>query len=226
MDATFGSAIQTIDKTLRALSIGTQRLFYHQGTINQGKSLEWYEIVPWMKLTIFEAFFNWWRSDQLNAPFYGAYFGALAAAGGDHIVASDSGSDLYAQYIIYRNGKPFKLVFINTDYYSGSGLRSTTNFTATGLKSGHVKALRMTGPSSETTVSVKQTDPSLEPHIGGMHTRSNPSTSLLNPFCHAGQYFSNRDCSIRGAQKFEKFIVQKGKLVVPLKASEALIVYL
>jgi hypothetical protein len=37
MDATFGSAIQTVDKTLRALSIGTQRLFYHQGTINQGK---------------------------------------------------------------------------------------------------------------------------------------------------------------------------------------------
>lgn len=37
MDATFGSAIQLVDKTLRALSIGTQRLFYHQGTINQGE---------------------------------------------------------------------------------------------------------------------------------------------------------------------------------------------
>lgn len=37
MDATFGSAIQMVDKTLRALSIGTYRLFYHQGTVNQGK---------------------------------------------------------------------------------------------------------------------------------------------------------------------------------------------
>ncbi|KAJ4177854.1 hypothetical protein NW755_013616 [Fusarium falciforme] len=74
MDATFGSAIQAVDKTLRALSLGIQRLFYHQGTINQ-------------------AFFNWWLSDQVNAPFYGAYFGALAAAGGDHIVASDDGTD-------------------------------------------------------------------------------------------------------------------------------------
>ena len=36
MDATFGAAIQTFDKSLRALSMGVNRLFYHQGTINQG----------------------------------------------------------------------------------------------------------------------------------------------------------------------------------------------
>jgi hypothetical protein len=40
MDATFGSAIQAVDKTLRALSLGIQRLFYHQGTINQGRVME------------------------------------------------------------------------------------------------------------------------------------------------------------------------------------------
>ncbi|RGP75985.1 hypothetical protein FSPOR_432 [Fusarium sporotrichioides] len=195
MDATFGSAIQTIDKTLRALSIGTQRLFYHQGTINQER------------LTEPKAFFNWWRSDQLNAVFYGAYFGALAVAGGDHIVASDNGSDRYAQYIIYRNNKPYKIVFVNTDYYSGSGSRSTTTFTANGLKNGKAKALRMTGPSSETTIPLKQTSPGLEPSIGG-------------------QYFSNHDCSVQGNQKFEKFSIKDGKLVASLKASEALIVYL
>ncbi|RBR13263.1 uncharacterized protein FIESC28_08229 [Fusarium coffeatum] len=188
MDATFGSAIQMIDKTLRALSIGTYRLFYHQGTVNQ-------------------AFFNWWRGNQLNANFYGAYFGALAAAGGDHIVASDDGSDRYAQYIIYRKGKPFKLVLVNTDYYSGIGSRSTTSFTATGLKSGAVKALRMTGPSSETLVPLRQTNPSLEPSIGG-------------------QYFSNQNCGLKGAQKFETLKVKKEKLVVDLKASEALVIYL
>lgn len=37
MDSTFGAAIQATDKTLRALTVGVQRLFYHQGTINQGK---------------------------------------------------------------------------------------------------------------------------------------------------------------------------------------------
>lgn len=37
MDATFGGALQVLDKTLLALSIGIERLYYHQGTINQGK---------------------------------------------------------------------------------------------------------------------------------------------------------------------------------------------
>ncbi|KAL6364098.1 hypothetical protein LRP88_03531 [Fusarium phalaenopsidis] len=188
MDATFGSAIQAVDKTLRALSLGIQRLFYHQGTINQ-------------------AFFNWWLSDQVNAPFYGAYFGALAAAGGDHIVASDDGTDPYAQYIIYREGRPLKLVLINTDYYSGSGSRSKTTFTAIGLKSGNVKAVRMTAPSSETMIPLEQTDASLEPSIGG-------------------QTFSNENCRLRGARKMETLRIQKGKLGVTLKASEALVVYL
>ena len=35
-DATFGGALQILDKTLRATSVGVERLFYHQGTINQG----------------------------------------------------------------------------------------------------------------------------------------------------------------------------------------------
>ncbi|GKT79499.1 hypothetical protein ColTof4_11922 [Colletotrichum tofieldiae] len=39
MDAMFGGAIQIVDKTLRALSMGIQRLYYHQGTINQGSSV-------------------------------------------------------------------------------------------------------------------------------------------------------------------------------------------
>ena len=106
-------------------------------------------------------------SGQVNAPFYGAYFGALAAAGGDHIVASDDGTDPYAQYIIYREGRPLKLVFINTDYYSGSGSRSKTTFTAIGLKNSNIEAVRMTAPSSETKIPLKQTDASLEPSIGG-----------------------------------------------------------
>jgi hypothetical protein len=39
MDQQFGGAIQIVDKTLLALSMGVQRLYYHQGTINQGTLL-------------------------------------------------------------------------------------------------------------------------------------------------------------------------------------------
>ncbi|KGO50014.1 Glycoside hydrolase, superfamily [Penicillium expansum] len=182
MDATLGFAIQTVDKTLHGLALGIQRIFYHQGTINQ-------------------AFFNWWWSDRVNAPFYGGYFAALAIEGGDSISASDDGNDSYAQYVVYKKGKPFKVILVNTNYYSGNGSRSVTNFTMTGLKNGYVEALRMTGPSSETLVPRLQTDPSLEPSIGG-------------------QYFSNDDCSLRGAQNFEEFTVEKHRLTISLTASE------
>ncbi|KAJ5374238.1 hypothetical protein N7517_006244 [Penicillium concentricum] len=188
MDATFGSAIQTVDKTLHGLTLGIQRIFYHQGTIDQ-------------------AFFNWWWSDRVNAPFYGGYFAALAVEGGDSISASDDGTDSYAQYVVYKKGKPIKVILVNTDYYSGSGSRPTTKFTMTGLKNGHVEALRMTGPSSESLVPRLQTDPSLEPSIGG-------------------QYFSNNNCSLRGHKRPEKFTIQKHQLTISLAASEALIVYL
>ncbi|KAH7161780.1 hypothetical protein EDB81DRAFT_854074 [Dactylonectria macrodidyma] len=188
MDATFGSAIQLLDKSLRAMTLGVQRLFYHQGTINQ-------------------AFFNWWLSDQVNAPFYGGYFGALATSGGDYILASDNGADPYAQYVIYKGKKPIKVVLINTDYYSGNGTRSATAFTLKGLRSGRVKALRMTGPSSETTIPHLQVDPLLEPSIGG-------------------RYFSNVDCSLQGRKRLEQFEVHNGHLTVSLKASEAVIIYL
>ncbi|RSL62279.1 hypothetical protein CEP53_004806 [Fusarium sp. AF-6] len=153
------------------------------------------------------AFFNWRLSDQANAPFYEAYFGALAAAGGDHIVASDDGTDPYAQYIIYRQGKPFKLVFVNTDYYSGSDSRSKTTFTATGLRNGNVKAIRMTTPSSETKIPLEQTDPSIEPRIGG-------------------QTFANDDCRLRGTRMMGALGVQEGGLRVTIGTSGALVIYL
>ncbi|KAF4498281.1 hypothetical protein FAGAP_5570 [Fusarium agapanthi] len=158
MDSTFGSAIQTTDKTLRV---------DHAQTF----------------LTEPEAFFNWWWSDHVNAPFYGAYFGALAVAGA------------------------FKVALINTDYYSGGGTRSEAKFTLTGLRSNSVKALRMTGLSSETTVPVTQ-------------TKSSPQPSIR------GQSFSNKNCELGGKQNTEKLSVKKGKLEITLKASEALIVYL
>lgn len=120
------------------------------------------------------AYFNWWSDNQVNAPFYGAYMAGLALADGDHVTASDAGTDSYAQYVIYRKGKPFKVVLINTDYYSGRGERTSATFKLTGLtKQMKLKAIRMSAPSSEVYTSRAQTKPALEPTIGGM----DPNTS-------------------------------------------------
>lgn len=80
------------------------------------------------------AFFNWCSDDQVEAPFYGGHISALALVGGDAIVAGDNGTTSNAQYVIYAEGKPIKIVLLNTDYYSGNGTRSKTEFKLTGLE--------------------------------------------------------------------------------------------
>lgn len=97
---------------------------------------------------------------------------ALATVGGDHIIASDAGTNLYAQYIVYKDGKPIKAVLVNTDYYDGQGERNSTVFTLTEVSACKVKAVRMTAPSSDTMTTREQADPSLEPTIGGEYKNS------------------------------------------------------
>lgn len=149
-DATFGSALQLVDKTLHALSLGVQRIFYHQGSLGAS-----------------QASFNWWSLDAVEAPFYGGYFSTLAISGGDKIIASDSGNDSYAQYVIYQEGAAHKIVLINTDYYSGDGQREVTTFALRGFESSSVKVLRMTAPSSEVKIELGKEN-SLQPTIGGI----------------------------------------------------------
>ncbi|KAH8701534.1 hypothetical protein BGW36DRAFT_445075 [Talaromyces proteolyticus] len=187
MDSTFGAAMVTLDKTLHAVTLGIKRLFYHQGTINQ-------------------AMFNWWSSNQINAPFYGGYFSVLALSGGESIIELDSGDTSYAQYVIYSSGKPTKAVLVNTDYFSGSGLRSNCTVTLNGLPNREVKAIRMTAPSSDTGTSLVQNGAN-EPSIGG-------------------QYFSNTDCSSVGTLTHETTDVFQGQASFTVAASEALLLYL
>ncbi|KAH8694363.1 hypothetical protein BGZ61DRAFT_352180 [Ilyonectria robusta] len=188
-DATFGGALQIIDKTLHALTLGIERLYYHQGGLGTN-----------------QASFNWWHLQKVEAPFYGGYFATLAISGGDKIIESDPGNDSFSQYIIYRNGSPYKAVLINTEYYSGIGHRNSTTFKLTGLSSSVVKGLRMTASSSETTIETNQKFKG-QPVIGG-------------------QYFSNDNCAILGKQKYEHFKVSKGKAKIVLAASEAMLIYL
>ena len=86
------------------------------------------------------------------------------------MVALDEGSSRYAQYVVYNGDKQQRIILINTDYYSGIGTRSETTFTLNGVTTcGSAKGLRMTAPSSETTIPLDQTNASILPTIGGMY---------------------------------------------------------
>lgn len=135
-----------------------------------------------MKLTCAAAYFNWWSDDQVNAPFYGGYMAALALAGGDQVIASDAGNDSYAQYVVYKDNKPWKAVLINTEFYSGNGTRTTSSFTLSGLSpTDGIRALRMTAASSLVTTSRNATNRSFGPTIGGMSMKSCLCRSSLLP---------------------------------------------
>ncbi|KAJ8130419.1 hypothetical protein O1611_g3210 [Lasiodiplodia mahajangana] len=88
-DATFGGAIQIVDKTLRALAIGIQRIYYHQGSLGAN-----------------QASFNWWSLDGVAAPFYGGYSRLLRSR-------VESGSlRAILEMILRRNtGEPTATVF-------------------------------------------------------------------------------------------------------------------
>lgn len=119
------------------------------------------------------AFFNWWLNGQVNTPFYGGYVAALATQGADHITADDDGTSLFAQYTLYKDGKPNKIVFVNTDFHSGKGKRASHVFGLQNLSACKLEVVRMTAPSSYTETTRDQKKTSLEPSIGGMQTPNN-----------------------------------------------------
>lgn len=176
------------------------------------------QLAPW----------NWWSNDLVEPPFYGGYFAALALARSDQIVAIDSGLDSYAQYVVYKRGKPIRAVMINTDYYSGTGVRNSTTFTLTGLRgSKSIESLRLTAPSSDFIFESGQR-PGSGITVGGMCSIRTEFSNNGNIFINylLGSFFSNSDCALRGNQKLESTQQKAGIATFTLMASESLIVYL
>lgn len=94
---------------------------------------------------------------------------ALATVGADHITADDDGTTLFAQYTLFKKGRLFKLVLINTDYYDGNGKRNWHTYDFTNLAEGKVEVVRMTAPNSLTKTTKAQENPSQQVTIAGTY---------------------------------------------------------
>jgi hypothetical protein len=120
-----------------------------------------------------------------------------------HLTALDAGNTNYAAYATYDSaGAPLRVLLYNSDYYAGSGTRSTTSFTLTGLTAASVKAKRLTASSA-----LSRQDQGGNPTFGG-------------------QYFNNGTCAVGGTETYETTTVSGGQATFALKATEALLVYL
>ncbi|CAG9997128.1 unnamed protein product [Clonostachys byssicola] len=179
---TYGAALWILDYTMQSLVLGTEAFYFHQGTIGN-------------------CAYCWWGKYSMGAPYYGAYFATLALAGADNIAPLDDQTTPYAAYVIYKAGRPAKVLLYNSDYYV-TGVRSQQSFRLTGLSASTVTAKRLTAPSSTSRVD----------------RGANPSI--------AGQTFENGSCVIKGQSQDEIVTVVAGIATFTVEASEALLVYL
>ncbi|KGO36823.1 Acetolactate synthase, large subunit, biosynthetic [Penicillium expansum] len=131
---TFGAALWILDYVMQTVLMGTNALYFHQGTIGNCQ-------------------YCWWGRYNIGSPYYGAYFATMALANADHIAPLDSQDTAYAAYAIYKAGIPVRVLLYNSDYYiSTSGTRSSQTYTLSGLSSPSVTAKRLTAPYATSRV--------------------------------------------------------------------------
>ncbi|KAJ4472077.1 hypothetical protein J3R30DRAFT_1026502 [Lentinula aciculospora] len=185
---TFGAALWIVDYVLQGALNGIERSYFHQGTIGDCQ-------------------YCWWGRFTTGAPFYGAYFVSLfLGTDGAKLEMLDNGTGAVASYVIFDSaGTPVRLLVYNSNYYDGTGTRSSTSvsFTGGGIPSnGVATASRLTGPNATSRV-----DEDGIVTIGG-----------------GGTFDGN--CNAVGTQTRENVVVNGGVLTVSVQASEALIIYL
>ncbi|KAL4965464.1 uncharacterized protein BDV14DRAFT_208713 [Aspergillus stella-maris] len=134
---TFGAALWIVDYVMQLVTMGTEAIYFHQGTIGNCQ-------------------YCWWGRYTTGAPYYGAYFATLALANADYIAPLDDQSTAYAAYAIYEGGVPVKVLLYNSDYYT-SGTRGSQTYTLTGLSSSSVTARRLTAAYSTSRVDEGET---------------------------------------------------------------------
>lgn len=175
-----------MDYSVRAAFLNIKRTYYHQGTVGNCQ-------------------YCFWGRYSMGAPYYGATAAVAFLAGGSHLTALDAGTTNYAAYATFdASGAPLRVLLYNSDYFAGTGTRSSTPFVLTGLGSSvaSVRAKRLTAASA----------------LSRQDQGGNPSWG--------GQVYTNGTCVVSGTETYETVSVSGGQASFTLQASEALVVYL
>ncbi|KAI5865244.1 glycoside hydrolase family 79 protein [Durotheca rogersii] len=180
---TFGAALWTMDYVLRATYSNISRTYFHHGTVGNCQ-------------------YCFWGRYSMGAPYYGAYAATALLAKAAYLTALDDGSTNYAAYVSFgADGSLLRALLYNSDYFDGSGSRSSQSFELRGLTGTTLKAKRLTADSATSRVD-----------RGGVVS-------------FGGQTFTDGNCKISGTEETESLSISDGRTTVTLKASEALLVY-
>ncbi|KAH9820531.1 family 79 glycoside hydrolase [Melampsora americana] len=185
---TFGAALWTLDYIIQSLLAGIQSLYFHHGTLGNSQ-------------------YSFWGRYSIGAPYYGAYFAALALNGIDGISQLDDGKSPYGAYLLTQQSKPVRILLYNSRYrLEGSESKVTMNVDLSGFKLSNqaFPVLRLQARSSE--------------------SRSDQGDKTPNV---SGLQFSSKDCAkIPGPQTNETAILKDGTLKIAVTDSEAVIIQL
>lgn len=147
-----------------------------------------------------------WGQSSIFSPFYGAAFvSEFLGTDGVKLAMLDDGTSAIGVYAVFNTGNaPVRLLVVNSNYYDGTGTRSTATVAFSGVApaNGVLEAKRMTAPSATSRV-----DEGAAVTIGG-------STSF------------STSCTRTGTQTTEKVNASGGAASVSVRASEALMVFL
>ncbi|KAJ3487680.1 hypothetical protein NLI96_g3377 [Meripilus lineatus] len=164
-----GAALWIVDYVLQGAINGVDRLYFHQGTIGN-------------------CAYCFWGQSSVFTPYYGvAFVSEFLGTNGAKVAMLDDGASAIGVYAVFSSSNaPVRLLVINTNYFDGSGTRSSTSVALTGLvtSSGTKQVKRMTAPAATSRV-----DQGAAVTIGGVSS-------------------FNSDCSRAGTQSFESVAIR------------------
>ncbi|KAI5310252.1 hypothetical protein KEM55_000006 [Ascosphaera atra] len=171
----------------------------HQSTVND--IAEFAPLIENARQLGKEFVFGETNSDSVEAPFYGAYMGALTLSKASKIVQLDSGKDRHAAYALYDNrDKLLRILLLNTEFHTSGNQQQSMEVKLSGFSQRvrHLYATRLTADATDAVA-------------------GNGTISI------AGQRFTGDECGLEGQENTEAVKVRNGKAMVTLKTSEAVL---
>ncbi|PLW13535.1 hypothetical protein PCANC_18211 [Puccinia coronata f. sp. avenae] len=189
ISATFGAGLWLVDYVFQSLILGVHRLYFHQGTINHSP-------------------YSFWNQTKISAPYYGAYFTALALRGASQIGVVDTTDPNVAVYSMWKCKQMIRLVVYNSKFqddkasFSSPEDRVKIDHLPDGVSS--ARLLRLTAKHAFI-------------RAGG------PERGQIQI---GGAYFDDNTCKISSPPKYETVAVEKGSLELGIHQSEMIIIEL
>ncbi|CAH7668971.1 family 79 glycoside hydrolase [Phakopsora pachyrhizi] len=146
----FGSGLWVLNFIMQSLLNGVSRIYFHHGTIGDSP-------------------YSFWGKRNIAAPYYGAYFAALALKEIDGVMMLDDGTTQHAVYLLTGSSIPKRLLLYNSELKSrqagnmGSKANYKINLSGAAIFDHKAKVIRLSADQA-----TSRSDRKATPNINGL----------------------------------------------------------